>query len=399
MRLFPGLLLCLLPLPGLSAPSQDWSAALAADGLARTEAALSALAAPTPDDRFALGGVRFLRGIEQALQLRWQLGAVEEIAPLPILRLDLPLNRAPEPMRASLVAEIFGGALAQMALAETTLAAIPEGADIGLTIRLEDLWFDITGDGQRGIGEDLLPLALDNFTMPWSEPGGLTSTSIRFDSADVFWLRAYGQLISGLSSFVLAFDPTAATARLMAAADDEKTRLASPNPSAIDEFDVSGWVDKAASAILALRQQPDPALTRQSRAHLMQMVALNRQFWRAVATETDNQEEWIPNARQTAALGFDMPADTDVVWLGVLSELEQLLDGKLLVPHIALPPEAGINIAAWMENPNPLDLVGWIQGMDALPYAERGPMITGTAWTAFEQLVGGRGVLYALLLN
>ena len=140
-------------------------------------------------------------------------------------------------------------------------------------------------------------------------------------------------------------------------------------------------------------------LTRATAAHLREMVAQNRSFWRQVDAETDDEAEWIPNARQQAALGFVLPPDTDVVWLGILAQLEQMLDGTLLVPHIALPPDAGVNIAKYLADPNPLDLVGWIQGMDVMPYAERGPVIDGRTWSAFEQLVQGRSILFALLLN
>ena len=213
------------------------------------------------------------------------------------------------------------------------------------------------------------------------------------------WLRAYGQLISGVASFVLAFDPTEAAAKVMAAADERRSRLASPNPSLIDQYDPEGGLAKATIAIFALRQQPDAGLTRQTATHLRQMIALNRQFWALLAAETDNDAEWIPNSQQQAALGFVLPPDIGKVWLALLGDLELMLDGKLLVPHIAFPPEAGINIAAFLANPAPLDVLGWIQGTDALPYAEKGPVVTDLAWRAFEQLVSGRGMMVAILLN
>lgn len=396
---FPGILLSLVPTALFAAPAQDWSATIATLGLGKTEVVLAALPTPSPDDLFALGATRFLLGIEQALQLRWQVGATDELAPLPILRLQLFLNPSPQPMRASLLAEIFTGVTANMALADAALANIPAGEELGLTLRLEDLWFDINANTRRDPGEDLLPLAFDSFTMPFTDMAAPASTTIRFDTADVLWLRAYSHLLAAVGSFVLAFDPTDAIDKVLTAAADKHQRFASQLPSALDQFDSDGWLDKAAIAILALRQQPDPGLTRQTAAHLKQMIGFNLAFWRAVAAETDNRAEWIPNQHQTAALGFSLPDGTDALWQGVLAELDLLLQGKLLVPHIALPPDAGINIAAWLQDPNPLDLIGWLHGMDALPYAEKGPVISGTAWRGFEQLVEGRGLLFALLLN
>lgn len=409
MRLLPILLLsalpaavlpaAVLPTAALAAPSQDWSAAIARDGLAATGAAITALPAPSPEDLFALGATQFLTGIEQALHLRWQVGATGEMAPLPVLRLALPPNPAPQPYRASLVTEVFTGLATRMVAADATLARIPPDADLGLTIRLEDIWLDIDGSGTRGPGEDLLPLAGAALANPWDEPAPLQALSVRFDRADAHWLGAYANLLAGIGCMVQAFDPTEPTARVLAAAADKRARLASPNPSTLDQFDEGGWIDKATIALLALRQQPDAALTRQTAAHLAKMTTMNRLFWQAVALESDNDAEWIPNPRQSAALGFTLPEGTDLAWQGILAELDQMLQGKLLVPHVALPPEAGINIAAWLENPNPLDLLGWAQGMDALPYAQKGPVISGQSWAAFEQIMQGRGLMFALLLN
>ena len=240
-------------LPLHAAPSQDWSTAIAKHGLVATETSLAALATPTPDDLFALGGVRFLRGIEKALQLRWQVGATAEMAPLPVLRLTLPENPAPEAGRDTLVAEVFQTLADQMAAADAALALVPEGTDLGVVIRLDDLWLDINRDKLRGPEEGLTTLALGALRNPWDEPALPASPSIRFDTADVAWLRAYTHLLSGLSSFVLAFDPTEAITKVRVAGEDKATRLASPTPSTIDTFDDEHWLDRAAIAILALR--------------------------------------------------------------------------------------------------------------------------------------------------
>ena len=179
---FPGILLSLVPTALFAAPAQDWSATIATLGLGKTEVVLTALPTPSPDDLFALGATRFLLGIEQALQLRWQVGATDELAPLPILRLQLFPNPSPQPMRASLLAEIFTGVTANMALADAALANIPAGEELGLTLRLEDLWFDINANTRRDPGEDLLPLAFDSFTMPFTDMAAPAITSERIDA-------------------------------------------------------------------------------------------------------------------------------------------------------------------------------------------------------------------------
>ncbi len=79
----------------------DISAMIAERGLRATEVALAALPAPTPTERFGLGGVRFLAGIETALQTRWRHGMSDNLvlmSGLPILRLPVPEN--PRPCRS-----------------------------------------------------------------------------------------------------------------------------------------------------------------------------------------------------------------------------------------------------------------------------------------------------------
>ena len=84
MRMLFAGLLAVSTLPVHAEPTQDWSAAIGRDGLGRTEAAIVAQPSPTGEDLFALGGVRFLMAVEQAMQLRWQVGATEMLAPLPL---------------------------------------------------------------------------------------------------------------------------------------------------------------------------------------------------------------------------------------------------------------------------------------------------------------------------
>ena len=387
--------------PALAAPTEDWSARMKSEGLAKTEAAIAALAQPTPDDLFALGGVRFLAGIEQALHLRWQVGATAELAPVPLLRLTLPDNPAPEPYRASLVTEVFSGARAKMDASAAALAQIPDAADIAVTIRLDDLWFDIDGSGSEGPGEALMPLALSALSQPWDQPempAGL-APSIRFDSADVAWLSAYTHLVSALAEFTLAFDPTAATEKIIAAAEDKRTRLGA-DPSFLDQMTGMGPdFDKLAIVYLMLRQPPDAERTRAAKTHLLSMVADNQKFWAKVATETDDNAEWIPNGKQTSAFGIVLPPETGQTWLGVLADLQGMLEGRLLVPHFALPPTSGIDLGKWFDEPAPLDLIGWLHGVDALPYARTGATIDGRSWNAFSMILGGESLLYALYLN
>ena len=84
---------------------------------------------------------------------------------------------------------------------------------------------------------------------------------------------------------------------------------------------------------MTLEQTPDPELIRSTQQHLLQMAAHNRISWARVAKEADGNLEWIPNARQTSALGLDLPPNTGAIWLIVLADLEALVKGQLLSQH------------------------------------------------------------------
>jgi hypothetical protein len=46
-----------------------------------------------------------------------------------------------------------------------------------------------------------------------------------------------------------------------------------------------------------------------------------------------------------------------------------------------------------------VNLAGWVQGIEALPYAERGPRVSAANWRRFDGMMQGRGLLFAALLN
>lgn len=385
--------------------SHPISSAIAKNGLSATEAALTALPAPSPDEQFLLGGVRFLRGVERALQTRWRYGAKPMPDYIPILRVRLPENPNPEPQSDAMVAEIFEDALSDMQIAEQALAAIPENAEVGVILALNDLWFDININGKRDRGEGLLALqsmALSSARLDDAALDAMDETQlplVRFDTADVAWLRAYTHLLSGASELVLSLDPTSAITKVRTARDRMDAMGLHGSEYLFYVPDSERWLDLLAMQVFALRHQPDPVRTRKARDHFLAMLAQNRIFWAKIAQETDNELEWIPADHQDSALGFDLPAGLGDRWLAILSDAERVLTGDLLISHWRFKGNVGINVAKFLEAPAPLDLIGWIHGTDALDYIEQGETISNTNWRAFERMVGRQGLMFALMLN
>ncbi len=151
--------------------------------------------------------------------------------------------------------------------------------------------------------------------------------------------------------------------------------------------------------LAALRQQPDAERIAATRAHWLSMIAHNKVFWAALSQETDNVEEWVPNPQQTSALELRVDEDMAQGWQDILEDAENLLEGRLLLPHPLLPAGTGISLKAYADNPGPLDVLDWVHGIGAYGYAAKGPMISAQRWRAFQRLTGGNAGGFALFFN
>lgn len=382
-----------------AAAQSDISDMIATDGLARTEDVLAALPSPTPTELFALGGVRFLGGIEAALQARWQVGLDSELLRslgIPLLRLPIAPNPSPDVFRPEMIDAIFAAASADMTEAARTLDGL-EG-EVALPIDIADLWFDVNANGTRDMGEGVIEIA--GFALGGGFGAAPEAVTIRFDTADVSWLRAYAHLLAGTSDTIGAIGPTDPIARVMETAEGFFAVAGPPQPSL--PYSIAAYqteVDLVAMIIFALEQTPDRRLSQSAHGHFLAMIEDNRQFWSEVARETDDDAEWIPNKSQTSALGLPFPPETGTRWLAVLADAERVLKGELLIPYWRLGPGAGLDLGAMFMDPPALDPVGLIQGETLLPYARQGPLANMASLRQFEAMIGGNAGLYMVMLN
>ncbi|WP_431300837.1 hypothetical protein [Tabrizicola sp. BL-A-41-H6] len=390
------LALCLLASPAL-ADRSALSIELGATGLKATESRLAALTTPQPEDLFALAGIRFLSGVESALQLRWQTGLRADWSELPILRLPIAENPDARPFEARDFTTLVTDLDARMESSRSALTQLGE-QPFALQIALSDLWFDINMNAVRDEGEDVATVA--GITLGGA--GRITVAEdpvITFDTADAAWLSAYTHFLSGFSTLTLAYNPEPAIQRVLDSAEKIYALWGDTPPTNALDMMFGRQADRAAMVLHALAQTPDPALTRKAHGHFLAMITENRRFWSLVDTETDNSGEWVPNDRQTSVLGIVMPPGTGERWQAVLADAEKLLTGDLLIPHWRFGAEAGINLRKMFENPVPLDLVTVIQGEGLLPFAEKGSRASPFAWNEFTRLVEGDAMLFALFLN
>lgn len=398
MRYALALLLCLAtPLQ-----AETISAEIGRTGLGATEARLAALTDPGDAERFALGGVRFLSAVEAALQLRYAAGLTDRTGMLPFLRLPLADNPAPQPFQPAMISDLFRGVDATLSQARAPLTEIAPNSDFALKVNFADLWFDINANKTRDTGEDAMAV-LGPMLLGWQWDARDPATAapvVKFDAADAAWLSAYTHLLQGVSAIVLAYDPTEPIDRILQS-HAKMQSLGGVSPSFITGAGGAGLdeLDVIAIVIAALQQQPKADQMAKARLHFLDMIADNRRFWAAVALETDDANEWLPNDKQHSALGLTLPPDTGKVWLSVLNDAEALLNGDKLAPYWRQEGAAGVNIAKVFTDPRPADLAGWLQGWAAAPYLESGAVVSAQNWSAFEQLVGGEAMLLSFYLN
>jgi hypothetical protein len=389
-------ILALLVCLAAPAHAETLSQELHTTGIAATTQRLAT--ATTPEDLFALGALRFLGGIETALQARWRMGVSDSMMMLPVMRLPIPENPNPAPFDPALVTTIFTDMSTRMDAAREPLLKIPADADFGVEIAFADVWFDINANATLDTGEDagsvLGPLLLG---WQWDARDPATPLPVvRFDAADAVWLLAYTHLLQGVSDTVIAYDPTAAITRMV----DTRAALGlSPGQSNADYYDFDGYADIISVVIGALNQPPNTDRLTAAHTHFLAMVTENRRFWPMVNAETDNAMEWIPNETQQSALGIPLPPGTGNTWLAVLDDAESLLKGDLLIPYWRSDANHGVNLGQMFTNPAPIDLIGWIQGYSAVPYITAGRTVSGQSWMAFEQLMAGESLLFTVYLN
>ena len=132
--------------------------------------------------------------------------------------------------------------------------------------------------------------------------------------------------------------------------------------------------------------------------HLESVVDLSHENWRRILAETDNGREWLPNPLQTGAIpGLAVTQPRIDAWMLFLDEFGAMLKGEKLMPHWRLAQ--GVNLRRVFLEPRPFDLVLWIQGSAALPYAEPGPVSKTETWEHIVTLMQGDFFTYAAWFN
>lgn len=379
---------------------------LAGGQFASAAEALAKFSASEPKDdlaRFQLGGVQFFTAIERLAQDSYRYGLQPNMNFVPFLRTPIKPNAQPEPVRYDDVRQMLERFVKQVELAEATLKPISD-TNLKWELDITKVRLDMNGDGQADADETLWTV----FSR-FAARGGRDvpeSFVIGLDSADVHWLRGYCHLLAALGDFFLAYDEERLfdrTAQLFFAnprtayAEVLTRRSSAPATSPLNEPMILDAIGVIHLASFPLRE---PERLAKAREHLLAMIEASRESWKLIEAETDNDREWLPAPNQQSVVeGVAMTPERLAAWRKFLAEAEDVLNGKKLIPFWRGSSGKGVNLQKVFTDPKDFDLVLWIQGSDAVPYLEEGPLTTPETWAEFQRVFQGRFVGMAIWIN
>ena len=368
--------------------------------------------------RFALGVVQVLSAIEHLGQEQYQYGAMNgQLSNLPVFRLPIPVNPNPEEVTYTQVRQVFSHLQTRMLAAEATLAKIDLKQEVKLPIDLLSIRLDLNGDGQTDDKESFATLfGVANRTRPGTPAADLKVT---FDNGDVPWLRGYCHFLCAVCDVMLAYDHQ----RMFDVSGHLIYPKAVPPRGGQEPLDIGprgqgDFTREVMDAIAAVHLSDfplkEPKRMSSARGHLLEMIRTSRESWVLIEAETDNDQEWLPNPKQTGVLRVPVTREFIDGWHGVLAEMEDLLEGRKLVPFWRdysdslffggsgqdIPAKGrGVNLKRFFEEPTRFDLVLLLQGTAALPYVEKGPLSRPETWNNLTRVFQGQFFGFAIWFN
>ena len=364
--------------------------------------------------RFSLGVVQFFQAVEGPGQDQFRYGLLGTRArALPFMRLPIAENPRPEQIsyeKARQVVQKFVNGLTQ---AEQTLSSVkPDG--IKLALKLGQVRLDLNADGKLS-DEETMSYISQVLQNP-RNPGKPTTLDfpVTFDAGDVLWLQGYCHVFSAIGEIVLAHDwqdQFERTAHLFYPnVDSPYDFLAAEGTGAFMSFGAQNIFDFIAWLHTVNYEVSEPERMQKALMHMETVIRLSRQSWTMYEAETDDENEWVPNADQKSVIkGFAVNREIISGWREVLDEVEAILQGKKLAPfwrgikggvapfgRMPQNPKIGINVRKIFTQPTRFDLALWLQGTGLTPYLEEGDISSPEKWQ--KMMTGFRGNFFNIAL-
>jgi len=223
------------------------------------------------------------------------------------------------------------------------------------------------------------------------------------DRADAIWLAGYTEVLAAQADFLLAHG-----FRRMMEATFHRVFPKAGLPMqdfmhSTAQLMLDPESDNAIADALALIHELSWDVTEPDRlkrvvARLRHVIALSRENWKAILAETDDNHELVPNPKQSGPTPDAKVSDEQVTaWLASLDTVDQVLDGKLLLPHWRF--QKGFDLKAYFETVRRTDFVMLLTGYDALPFIKDGPVASADSFRQLNDAFGDAWLGYAFWFN
>ncbi len=377
---------------------------------------------PSSEAAFARATTRFLMAFEGLLQGAHRHGFLQtfrEVGPMMTGRMQViawTANDNPAETTPQLINLALRSFIVQLADANRVLAEIDQ--DFKVEIEIPAIRFDINADGEASSSESLRSLfALIPEIGRWDPQQRRTvfrpvvpeDLVIAFDRGDAEWMRGYAHALSGFAEIILAHDynewfdrtgfvlfPKAVTTHdsLPGSTWFIETVFGAQEPAPFDATDLF--------AMIGNLQLPIKEPERMTRAleHFRKTIEHARAMWKLYDAETDNDREWIPNPRQTAAFSeVVVSIDMRDAWLALIDEADAVLSGRKLLRFWRGNGTKGIDLVAVFTEPRDFDFLYWLQGSAATPYLREGEFTAPGTWDQIRRVTDRRYFRFSFWFN
>lgn len=295
---------------------------------------LEAVLLKTPSDdqaRFGLGFLRCVRAVERLGQTMHEYGAKPEINVTWSIRLPIPHNPDPATINYHRFRRMIEDFRADVDRAEETLASVTDD-QVKLPLAIAKVRLDLDGDG---VASDEFLATLKKMwraDIPFLKDN--PDFKICFDRGDVAWLRAYCHALMAICEVSLSFE-----------GEEWFNHYASKGFEKVQKHDEKEPVaDRVAFY--------EPRRLGRFRQNVIAICQLNRETWRYIRSETDNDFEWLPNGKQKSVLGLPVRDAMVDAWLDAASEVELLFQGERIIPAEFFGKDgAGVSFQVFLDDP------------------------------------------------
>lgn len=419
LKLTTALLAVALSAPALAAESGDIAlrhlyAGTSSQGIAELDAR------PDAEARFGKGLLQFTNAIENFGRELYRYGFAVPEHMWRSLRnpmfTSVPLNPDPELLDYDKLRDILSNLTTDLDAAQKTLIEAGAAGDYVIPVDVLNVRVDIDGDGKSGDGENIgamLGMALGITRAPRAinsapvDPAAPPSLVIGLDRADAIWLAGYSNVIALEADFLLAHDFRGLLDTLLPHFFPKAGLLMADHleplkPKAQYDFISPESMILLADVIATFHTMDWPvvegARLKNVYTRLKTITSLSRQNWQAILSETDDDRELLPGSSQRSVFGVRGITDDQIkVWLATLDTVDEVFDGKLLVPHWRFA--RGMDVKAYFDTATHTDPVLLYTGQDAVPYLRDGPVASEASFSELGRAFGQQWLGYAFWFN